>query len=96
MTRVAKSGAATTVYVDLNQNIPGTSVIPLLTMAGGRKAITLRRLLPLTRFALYPTNQAVYPFALLLFCYLRMGKIKQHRLIKNVLPSSAPWRPFNV
>lgn len=96
MIRVPRSSGATTTYVDLNQNIPGCSHIFLVTMAPGRKAITLRRLLPLTRFPLYPTNKAVYPWALLLFAYLRLAKVKQHRVVKNCLPSTQTWRPFGV
>lgn len=92
MARVAASGGATTVYNDANQNIPGTSKIALLTMKN--KAISIRRLLPMTRFPLYPTNTATYPWAQLFFLYLRIAKRKQHRVITNVLPSSQTWRPF--
>ncbi len=93
MCRVAKTGGGTTVYVDHNQNIPGTSKIYLLNMERGARAINLRRLLPLTRFNLFPTNTATYPWAQLLFLYLRVAKPKQHRIVKNVLPSGALWTP---
>lgn len=94
MARIPASGlgAGTTVYNDANQNIPGTSSIALLTMKPS--AITIRRLLPMTRFPLYPTNTAAYPWAQLLFMYLRIALPKQHRVIKNVLPSGQIWRPF--
>lgn len=95
MVRVKKDGATTT-YLDANQWIPGTSMVFLLSMGAGRNAITMRRLLPMTRFALYPTTQAVYPWAQLLFLYLRVGKPNQHRVLINVLPSGQLWRPFNV
>jgi hypothetical protein len=90
--RVVKSGAATTVYVDYNQDIPGTSCIFLTTMM--EEAITMRRLLPMTRFPLFPTSRAEHVWAQLLFCGLRVGKPKQHRVIINVLPGGQPWRPF--
>jgi len=92
MVRVPRSGGATTVYVDSNQNIPGTSIVTCVTMAN--KAIGIRRLLPMTRFPLYPTSKAVYPWAVLLFLALRVGKINQHRILKNFLPDSQAWRPF--
>lgn len=92
MIRIPKGAGATTTYVDHNQNIPGTSVVFLLSV--NNKAIGIRRLLPLTRFPLYPTNKAVHPWALLMFIALRMGKINQHRILKNVLPDRQTWQPF--
>lgn len=91
--RVAKGGATTT-WVDYNRQIPGTTKAYLLNLAPAYSAITWRKLLPLTRFALYPTVAAVVPWALLMFGYLRISKRRQHVMIKNILPSSAAWRPF--
>lgn len=92
MIRVAANGGGTTTYVDLNQNIPGTSKIFLFTES--EDAITVRRLLPMTKFALYPSNTPVIPWAHLIFLALRIGKPNQHVIIKNVLPSAAAWQPF--
>lgn len=92
MIRVPKNGGGTTTYVDLNARIPGTSQIYMLTQRAD--AITIRRLLPMTKFALYPTNAAVIPWAYLIFLALRVAKPKQHVLIDNVLPSSSAWQPF--
>jgi len=94
MVRLAAANAATTIYVDLNQNIPGTSIIMVMTMVDD--AVTMQRLMDMTRFPLYPTTRAEHLWAQLLFCYLRVAKPNQHRLLKNALPSSASWRPFNV
>lgn len=91
--RVPRTGAVTT-FVDLNRDIPGTSKAFILNLTPGHTAITWRKLLPLTRFALYPTNAAIVPWALLLFGYLRITKRRQHTLIKNILPHGAIWRPF--
>ncbi|HVM98306.1 MAG TPA: hypothetical protein VMT89_18060 [Candidatus Acidoferrales bacterium] len=85
-------GGGTTTYVDLNARIPGTSQIYCLTERPD--AITIRRLLPMTKFALYPTNAAIIPWAYLLFLALRIGKPNQHVIIDNVLPSASPWQPF--
>lgn len=90
--RIAANALANVNYVDHNQNIPGTSIAPILTMQ--EDAITLRRLLPMTRFPLFPSTKAEHTWAQLLFVYLRVGKINQHRLLKNILPSSATWLPF--
>lgn len=95
MARIPVAGATTT-YFDLNADIPGTSKAFILNMAAGATAITWRQLLPMVKFPLYPTNAAVIPWAQLLFGYLRISKRRQHVVIKNILPSGAIWRPFNV
>lgn len=91
--RIPRTGAQT-VFVDKNRKIPGTSKAAILNMASGYSAINWRKLLPLTKFQLYPTNAAVLPWALLLFGYLRISKRKQHVVIENILPNGAQWRPF--
>lgn len=95
MVRIPKTGA-TTVYVDLNYDIPGTTKAFVLNMARGATAITWRQLLPMIKFPLYPTTSAVIPWAQLLFGYLRISKLRQHAVIKNILPNNEVWRPFNV
>ncbi|SDY39014.1 hypothetical protein [Nitrosomonas sp. Nm58] len=93
MARVAKSGATTT-YVDLNREIPGSTNAYILNMAPGAMAITWRQLLPMLKFPLYPTVSAVVPWAQLLFGYLRIGKRRHHVLIKNIVSNGALWKPF--
>lgn len=92
--RVAKAGA-TTVWTDLNRDIPGTSKAAILNMSPGANAINWRQLLPMLKFPLYPTVSAVVPWAQLLFGYLRLAKRRHHVVIKNILPAGAVWRPFN-
>jgi len=94
LTRVARSAGATTVYVDNGANVPGTTDAFVLNLAAGQNAITMRRLIPMTLFPLYPVNQAVRPWAQLLFLYLRMAKPRQSGIIRNILPASASWKPF--
>jgi hypothetical protein len=95
MARVPKGGA-TTVYVDLNREIPGTTKAYVLNMNPGDHAINWRQLLPMMKFPLYPTNAAVIPWAQLMFGYLRITKRRHHAVITNVLPNGAKWRPFGV
>jgi hypothetical protein len=94
MIRIPASGNATTVYTDLNTDIPGTTKAYVLNMEGGADAINWRQLLPMTKFALYPTQAAVIPWAQLLFGYLRIAKRQQHVVIKNIVPTGAIWKPF--
>jgi hypothetical protein len=89
--RIAADGDNPVTYTDQNQNIPGTSPIFVLTI--DEQAIVIRRLLPQMRFPLFPQDTAEHIWAQLLFCYLRVGKENQHRLIKNFLPTQATWRP---
>ena len=95
MCRIPATGAAVT-YTDLNRDIPGTVKAYILNMTPSMTAISWRQLLPMIKFALYPTNAAVVPWAQLLFGYLRMTKRRQHVVVKNILPNSSQFRPFNV
>lgn len=94
MTRVARTGSST-VYIDQNRDIPGTSKAYILNMAPGAQSITWRQFLPMLKFPLYPTVSATVPWAQLLFGYLRVAKRKHHVVVKNILPNSAVWRPFS-
>ena len=93
MARVPKAGA-TTVYVDENQNIPGTTKAFILNLSAGDTAITWRQLLPMIKFDLYPTVATVIPWAQLLFGYLRISKRRHHVVVKNILAATATWKPF--
>lgn len=93
MTRIPKAGATTT-YVDLNRDIPGTTKAYVLNMNPGDHAINWRQLLPMMKFPLYPTASAVIPWAQLMFGYLRITKRRHHAVIKNILPNNAKWKPF--
>jgi hypothetical protein len=91
--RIPRTGAST-VFVDLNRDIPGTSKAALLNMSPGADAISWRQLLPMMEFQLYPTNSPVLPWAQLLFGYLRLAKRRQHVVLKNILSDGATWKPF--
>jgi hypothetical protein len=97
MARIPASGNSTTVYVDLNRDIPGCSKAFVLNLTPGDTALTWRSLLGMLKFDLYPTAAATIPWAQLMFGYLRMSKRAHHVCIKNILPNSQTiWRPFNV
>lgn len=94
MTRVAKGTGSTTVYTDQNRDIPGTTCAYMLNLSPGDNAITWRQLLPMMRFPLATINQAVIPWAQLLFGYLRIAKRQHHVVMKNIVPAGAVWKPF--
>jgi hypothetical protein len=93
--RIAKAGATTT-WTDYNREIPGTTSAYMLNMTAGDSSITWRQLLPMMKFPLATTNQAVIPWAQLLFGYLRITKRQHHVVIKNILTNQAKavWAPF--
>lgn len=93
MARIARTGAQT-VYTDKNREIPGTTCAYLLNLNSGDSAITWRQLLPMMKFPLATVNQAVIPWAQLLFGYLRIAKRQHHVVIKNIVPAGASWKPF--
>lgn len=93
MARVAKAGATTT-YTDLNREIPGATTAYMLNLNSGDSAITWRQLLPMMKFPLATVNQAVIPWAQLLFGYLRIAKRRHHVVIKNIVPAGQAWKPF--
>lgn len=94
--KVVKKAGATTTYVDLNRDIPGTVCVPLLNMAPNADAIGWRQFQPMTKIPL-PFGVGGVPvisWFQFLFGYLRITKPKHHGYIKNILPSNARWRPF--
>lgn len=95
LVKVVASAGATTTYVDLNRDMPGTVTVPLLNMAPNADAIGWRQFQPMTKIPL-PFGVGGVPVSSwfqFLFGYLRMTKPKHHGYIKNILPSNALWRP---
>lgn len=91
----AADGVATTAFVDRNADIPGTSRAYLVNQTPGAMAVTLVRYQPMMMFKLFPVNSLIIPWAQAWFGALRVAKPQHCGIIKNILPRSAPWRPFN-
>lgn len=87
---VVEAGAFT--YIDVNQNIPGASSVPVLNM--DPEAIQWLQLRPATQFPLFPTNTLMKPWAIALFGTLMLGQPQHHYWIKNVLYDDMRWHPF--
>lgn len=95
MAVIAKMGA-TTVYTDLNRDIPGTVTVPCLNMNPGADAIGWRQFYPMSKIPL-PFGMGgamVHSWFQFMYGYLRMTKPKHHGYIKNIVPSNAKWKPF--
>jgi len=95
MVRIPRTAGATTVYVDENQNVPGTSTVFVGDFRPSDTGINLRRMGTMRRFALYPTNKLMRPWAHFFFAGLRVSKPLHFGMVRNVLPGGALWKPFN-
>ncbi|WP_441280576.1 hypothetical protein [Tardiphaga sp. 862_B3_N1_1] len=98
LVKIVKKAGATTTFTDLNRDIPGTVMVPVLNMAQGSDAIGWRQFQPMTKIPL-PFGiggMPQYSWFQFLFGYLRVTKPKHHGFIKNILPSTAKWRPFTA
>jgi hypothetical protein len=95
LVKVIKCNGATTTFTDVNRDIPGTVMVPLLNLDQGADAIGWRQFQPMTKIPL-PFGIGMMPqysWFQFLFGYLRITKPKHHGFIKNILPSNAKWRP---
>lgn len=95
LVKVIKKTGATTTFVDLNRDIPGTVSAPLLNMDTGADAIGWRQFQSMTKIPL-PFGVGgvpVHSWFQFLFGYLRVTKPKHHGYIKGILPANAKWRP---
>ena len=86
----------TTVWVDDNRNIPGSSQAVMLNMGQGSDAIGWRQFNSMTKIPLPfgVGGVAVYSWFQFLFGYLRVTKPKHHGYIKNIVTANQVWRPF--
>jgi hypothetical protein len=58
---------ATTAYVDINEDLPGTAEMLFITEKKIQTVVEFFQLLPLTLYPLYPTNRLVTPFVMALW-----------------------------
>jgi hypothetical protein len=93
MTRVAKAGA-TTVVVDENLDIPGTTTAYVLNMNTSDHAISWKQFLPMMKIPMAAVRSPIIPWLQMVCGYLRITKRRQHVLITNIVPTGSAWRPF--
>jgi hypothetical protein len=98
LVRVIKKTGSSTVFTDINYDIPGAISVPVLNLSQGADAIGWRQFQPMTKIPL-PFGIGGIPqisWFQFLFGYLRITKPKHHGFIKNIVPSKAKWRPFKA
>lgn len=91
--RIKKAVGPTTTFVDLNENIPGTSNALVLTTAPQFGALRLLQMAPPSKLPLAMTALE-YRFVIFYLMALRFAMPKKLGLIKNILPSQTDWNPF--
>ncbi|GHU22235.1 hypothetical protein FACS1894172_15550 [Spirochaetia bacterium] len=84
MVRIPNSGNATTVYVDLNSDLPGTASLIFITERKVQPILQFGQLLPLQLYPLYPGNRAETPFIVQLYGALINKAPEWCGLIKNI------------
>ncbi|PZA08312.1 hypothetical protein [Meiothermus sp. Pnk-1] len=91
--RIPADGASPVTFYDANEDIPGTTDVYLLNLED-EATLAWRQLMDLTTFPLYPTDQAIYPWAVLMFGAPLVGIPRSHFVVKGYLPKTAAWKPF--
>jgi hypothetical protein len=84
MVRIPNSGAATTVYVDLNADLPGTADLVMITERKIQPVLEFGQLLPLQLYPLFPGTRAETPFIVQLYGALINRAPEWCGLIKNI------------
>lgn len=83
---INKAASGNTTYVDINQNLPDTENVVLVTHDASINgdSIIWDQLGSMSKFMLYPTNSVVTPFLIYLYGALDAIAPKKHILLKNV------------
>lgn len=84
MVRIPNTKGVNTVYNDVNEDIPGTGEILLLSINDYQASIQWDQFLPMMEFPLYPTNAAVLPFLMIIFGTPDVKVPWFHGVMKNV------------
>ena len=95
LVKIIPRTGASTVFTDLNRDIPGTCKVPVLNLAQSADAIGWRQFQPMTKIPL-PFGVGGVPvqsWFQFLFGFLRITKPKHHGFVKNILPATSTWRP---
>jgi hypothetical protein len=93
MVRIPRTGASTT-YVDINREIPGSSCAFMLNLRPSDHAISWKQFMPMIKIPMAAVNSPIDPWLQMICGYLRITKRRQHVVVKNITPLNALWKPF--
>jgi hypothetical protein len=84
MVQIPASSDSTTVYADLNKDLPGTASMLFTTVTKIQPCYGLGQLLPVSTYPLYPTEIAETPFLVIFFGALEVDKAEFCALVENI------------
>jgi hypothetical protein len=84
MAQIGADPSGTTVWVDKNDYLPGTASMLFVTENRITPVYRFGQLLPASTYPLYPTDQAVTPFLVILFGALEVSAPEFCALVDNV------------
>lgn len=93
MVRIPKTGAST-VYADINREVPGSSCAFLLNLRPSDHAISWKQFMPMIKIPMAAVNSPIDPWLQMICGYLRITKRRQHVMIKNIVSKTSLWQPF--
>lgn len=93
MVRIAKTPTST-VFVDRNQEIPGSTSAFVMNLSEADHAIAWRQFMPMLKIPMAAVNSPIVPWLQMICGYLRISKRRQHVVIKNIVPNGSVWKPF--
>lgn len=84
MVQVGKAATGNTVYVDKNEDLPGTASMILLSEGRTSPILSFDQLLPCSTIPLYPTDKAETPFLIVLYGALENRAPEFCSVVKNI------------
>jgi len=93
MCRIPKTGA-TTVFLDKNREVPGSTNAYILNLSASDHAISWKQFMPMIKIPMAAVNSPIDPWLQMICGYLRITKRRQHIVIKNIISRTQVWKPF--
>ncbi|MDR1626503.1 MAG: hypothetical protein LBT33_08165 [Spirochaetia bacterium] len=84
MVQIPVGAGATTVFVDLNKDLPGTASMLFLTQERIQPVYKLGQLLPVSTYPLYPVNAAETPFLVMFYGALELRAPEFCAIAENI------------
>lgn len=82
--RIPTTTENTTTYVDLNEDLPGTGELLLLSLNKIAPAVRWNQFMPATKVDMYPTNALVHPFIIAMFGTVDVQVPWYNGIVKNI------------
>lgn len=94
MCRIPKNSSGTTIFNDINRDIPGSTNAFILNLRASDHAISWKQFMPMIKIPMAAVNSPIDPWLQMICGYLRMTKRRQHIVVKNIITHKQKWKPF--